>query len=166
MKVNIWKRVLSVVLALILMATGTVIGQENSTITVNAGGSPVFFKEGDSRNIKVGKYQVIQESGSSIRGFKIKVQKGNKILFSKKTGSAMLIGKKIYWVPVIAGKYDMPMKRIYCYNIEKNKNTLVIDIDKEIANGYTDEFVEEKYDSYDKSGIIKIGMMMMHPQMK
>lgn len=148
-KVNIWKRVLSVVLALILMTAGTVIGQEDNSITANAGGSPVVFKEGDSRNIKVGKYQLIQESGSSIRGFKIKVQKGNKVLFSKKTNSAMLIGKKLYWVPV-TGKYGIPMKRVYCYNIEKNKNTLVIDIDKEIANGYTDEFVEEKYDSYDK----------------
>ena len=59
-KANLWQRVLSVVLALILMATGTVIGQENSSMTVNAGGSPVVFKEGDSRNIKVGKYHVIQ----------------------------------------------------------------------------------------------------------
>lgn len=140
-KRTILKRAAAIIMMLVLVLSDFSIHNTGNMFTVNAKQSQVVFRYGDMQEIKIGAYKIIQEykKDTSQKKFTIKVKKGNKILLKARVGYALLLDGKLYYAE---------RNCIYCYNVKKEKSTVLVEVPKIEEEWYTDIDISQYYYSY------------------
>ena len=126
-------RTISLFMAIIIVITGMeMVMLPNSEVASAATSKTkqvVILESSKKHVVKVGQYIVKHDQD------KVNIVKGKNTIFSKKIASAVVVGDNLYW-----GKpcYPEEDSRVYCYDIVKNENTVFVDMNQKVKNGYRD----------------------------